>query len=230
MAKVQAWGAGGSASASTIAAAPSSNLTAGNAIIAVVANHASAIQTVSSISGGGGSSWAKAVAQTGGTTRDIEIWYSTGVTGGSAPTITVTFSAATFAAVTFVEVSGLSSTPLDKTATDTSSGSPGDAGTTTALTAANEFVIAGWNVLGAGPTGITYSWSSALTSQTNETEQQNTGSNKVNLLTSDGISGSSGVTETLTITYTTGTNWDGCTATFLAASGANQSGFFGLMS
>jgi hypothetical protein len=77
------------AGASSVAPTLSSGVTAGDALILVIADEAGGGATVSSVSGGG-VTWTKAVATSSVTNGDAEIWYglnSTGTTGSTAITV-----------------------------------------------------------------------------------------------------------------------------------------------
>ena len=127
--------------AANIAATFTSNVTAGNLLVAVL--NVDLGGAVSSISGGG--TWTQAKTQIWNFDQSIDIWSCPNATGG-ATTVTATLTGSPNAALIIAEYSGvLTSSPLDKTASNTSgngvNSSPADSGQTATTTQNYELLI-----------------------------------------------------------------------------------------
>jgi hypothetical protein len=200
---------GTTVSGSTVAGAFTSNTTTGNTIIVVSFNPAGTI-TVSSIAlstGSGSFSKVVSVANNSAPVAGTEIWAAANITGGTTPTVTITYSGtATSAEFEAYEVSGLaSSVTTDGTATAsvTSFASSALSCGPISTTNANDLLVAGFSCGGSASSGEA-GWTATVTAGTNLAEyiiETSTGS------------------YTATGAQTAGDPYTGVFATFKASSG-----------
>ena len=129
---------------SSIVVTLGANPTNGDVLVAVIGDSATT-GNVSSVTSSG-ATWQRATQQAFGTVPyyETEIWYAYNVTGASAATVTVNFSASTAGGVTVCEYSGLGTgNPLDQTANSSGNSAAAVTGTTATTTAASEVWVGG---------------------------------------------------------------------------------------
>jgi hypothetical protein len=129
----------------TIAVPFSSNVTAGNLIIAVVwANNA--FDRVSGVADSQGNTYVRVEGLDNPLSKGLYVYYVKNVTGG-ANTVTATLTTSEFAQMVILEYSGLDTTaPLDKHTSATGNGTTLDSGATATTTSANEMVFGACNL------------------------------------------------------------------------------------
>ena len=183
---------------------------AGDTLIIVTGSGTATGNWVVNVSGGGVTSWTKAVNSAGSDAPDTSIFYAANVPGGPGNrTITVTQQGGKSCEAGVMEYSGLTTSPLDKTATSKGvSGTALSSGTLAATSQANELVIADLGTQTAGTTvsGTTGGYTLV---------QKVSGVHGLNIyqtnLTAIG-------TANLTGTASASANWAGVIASFAAAS------------
>ena len=215
--RVQGLAQGTSTSSNSIPVTLSGTPKSGDVLIAVIGTYRTGgtnIRTVSSISGGSGSTntWHQITSESysgSNTAEDVEIWEGIVSSGSTSVTITISGSTSTYAVADICEYSGIvtSSPYSDQTAVSTNSGTSTSTGTTGTTTQASELWIG----------GITVGANAAQTSPTNG----------FTLLDGNVYSSSMSVAYLANTVYTTGTassgttissnRYVGCIATFEAS-------------
>lgn len=198
-----------------------SNTTSGNLIVVSTVKNVDAggLGVITGITDSNGNTYQQAIAQNGNgvVVNSVEIWYAYNITGGTTPTVTVTWSLSNRPAATIREYSGIATTsPLDVTLgfTQVSQITSWSMGPSSSTSQADELVIVAVGATGGSPSAGLWSLGSGFSNL-----QSQVASTTARQGVEDKIISSTG-TQSATITSNNNVSGAMALATFKATAGA----------